>query len=64
MKAVGLTHHATSYTMHTHFLEVEADAKNFIAMMKVKLHGRNPDDVLNMDQTPISYSYHASKIHD
>jgi hypothetical protein len=30
-------------------------------MMKLKLQGRNLDDVLNMDQTPIPYSYHANK---
>ena len=30
-------------------------------MMKAKMGGRNLDDILNMDQTPIPYSYHASK---
>jgi hypothetical protein len=30
-------------------------------MMKVKLQRQNLDDVLNVDQTPILYSYHATK---
>ena len=64
MKFVGLTQHATSYSMQKNFLEAEADAKNFIAMMKVKLEGRNPDDVLNMNQTPTPHSFHASKMLD
>jgi hypothetical protein len=38
-------------------MESEADAKDFIAVMKSKLEGRNLNDVLNMDQTPIPFSY-------
>ena len=29
--------------------------------MKEKVAGRNPDDILNMDQTPIPFSYHSNK---
>jgi hypothetical protein len=36
--------------------------KDFIAMMKVKLQERNLDGILNMDQMPIPYSYHANKM--
>jgi hypothetical protein len=28
-------------------------------MMKVRLYGRNKDEITNMDQTPIAYSFHA-----
>jgi hypothetical protein len=37
-----------------HFMETGADAKDFMAMVNENLDGRNPDDVLNMDQTPIA----------
>jgi hypothetical protein len=30
-------------------------------MMKAKLQGRDRGDILNMDQTPIPYSYHTSR---
>jgi hypothetical protein len=38
-----------------HFTETEGAAKDFIAMMKVKVEGQNPDDILNMDQMPITF---------
>ena len=43
-------------------MESEANAKYFIALMKLKLEGRNLDNVLNMDQTPIPFSYHSNKM--
>jgi hypothetical protein len=43
-----------------HFIETETDAKDFIAVMKSKLEGRNLDDVMNMDQMPIPFSYHSN----
>jgi len=39
----------------------EDDVKDFITMMRMKLQGRDPNDILNMDQTPIPYSYHSNK---
>jgi hypothetical protein len=56
---MGLTQRAQK-----HLMEIYADATDFIAMMKAKMQGRNLDDVLNMDQTPIPYSYHANKMID
>ena len=41
-------------------METEADAKDFITVMKSKLEGRNLNDILNMDQTPIPFSYHSN----
>ena len=55
---------AATHTAQKHYTETEDDAKDFIAMMKTKVQGRNQDDILNMDQTPIPYSYHASKTLD
>jgi hypothetical protein len=45
-------------------METEADVKDFIAVMKVKLEGRNLDDVLNVDQTPNPFSFHSNKTLD
>jgi hypothetical protein len=36
--------------------------KDFIAMMRVKVQGWDPNDILNMDQMPIPYSYHLNKM--
>jgi hypothetical protein len=30
--------------------------------MKTKLAGRDPCDIINMDQTPIPYSFHLNKM--
>jgi len=49
------------YTAQKHFIKMELDAKNFIAVMKVKLEGRNLDDVLNVNQMPILLLYHSNK---
>ena len=57
---MGLTQRASTHTAQKHFTETEAAAKDFIAMMQVKMQEKNLDH-LNMDQTPIPYSYHASK---
>jgi hypothetical protein len=43
-------------------MESEADAKDFRAVMKSKLEGRNLDNVLNMDQMLILFSYHSNKM--
>ena len=60
-RSVGLTQRQATHTAQKHFSETEADARDFIAMMKEKMAGRNPNDVLNMDQTPIPFSYHSNK---
>ena len=64
MRSMGLTQRAAMHTAQKHFKEIYADANDFIAMMKAKMHGGNLDGVLNMDQTPVPYSYHANKMLD
>ncbi len=44
-----------------YFMETAEGVKDFIAMVIQKLEGRNHDDILNMDQTPISIPYHLNK---
>ena len=48
------------HTAQKHFMESKAEVKDFIAVMKSKLEGRNLDDVLNMDQMPIPFSYNSN----
>ena len=61
-RSMGLTQRAVTHTAQKHHTQTEDVTKDFIAMMKVKLQGRNLDDIMNMDQTPIPYSYHSSKM--
>jgi hypothetical protein len=63
-RSLGLTQRAATHTAQKHYLETAAEAKDFIAMVKQKLEGRNCDDILNMDQTPIPFSYHSNKTLD
>ena len=61
-RPMGLTQRTATHTGQKHHTQTEDISKDFIAMMKVKLQGRNLDDTMNMDQTPIPYSYHANKM--
>jgi len=58
-KRIGLTHRAATHTAQKQFKETQLESSDFIAMMRGRLVGRNKDDIINMDQTPIAYSFHA-----
>ena len=58
-KHLGLSQHVATHTAQKHFKETEAESKDFIAMIKARLQGRNKYDIINMDQTPIAYSFHS-----
>ena len=60
-RSLGLTQRASTHTAQKHFLETASVAKDFIVMVKQKLEGRSLDDILNMDQTPIPFSYHSNR---
>jgi hypothetical protein len=60
-KSMGLTQRAATHTAQKHFIETQIESRDFISMMKARIAGRNKDDIINMDQTPISYSFHANK---
>ena len=60
-RSIGLTLRAATHTAQKHHVETAADAQDFIAMVKQKLEGRNHEEILNMDQTPIPFSYHSNK---
>ena len=60
-KHIGLTHCVATHTAQKHFKETADDTKDLIAMMKERTTNRNKDDIFNMDQTPIAYSFHVTK---
>ena len=54
-------HRIATRTAQTHFKETKEDSKNCIVMMKGRLAHRNRENILNKDQTPVAYSFHANK---
>ena len=60
-KSIGLSNRAATHTAQKHFHETEQESKHFIEFMKAKLAGKDPCDIINMDQTPIPYSFHSNK---
>jgi hypothetical protein len=61
LKRVGLTHRVSTHVAQKDHHETLQESQHFISMMRHKVAGMNPDDVLNMDQTPIPFSYHAHR---
>jgi hypothetical protein len=59
VKRVGLTHRVGTHVAQKNHEETAQESKDFIAHMGAITARLNPADVLNMDQTPIPYSYHA-----
>jgi hypothetical protein len=63
-KHLGLTQRMAIHMAQKHFRETEESSRYFIAMMQERTVDRNKDDILNMDQTPIMYSYHSNQTLD
>jgi hypothetical protein len=61
VKKMGLSHHAAMHTAQKHFKETQEEASHFIEFMRTKLQGKDPCDIINMDQTPILHSFHSNK---
>ena len=60
-KQMGLTHHAAMHTAQKDHHETEEESRHFIEMMRDKVADKDPALILNMDQTPIPFSFHATK---
>jgi hypothetical protein len=60
----GLSHVAVTHTTQNNFQEMEEESNHFIEFMKVKVVMNKPYDIINVDQTPIPYSFHSSKMLD
>ena len=58
-KSMWLTHCATTHMVQKHDKETQIESKDFIAMMKGRLSGRNKDDIIKMDQTSFAYYFNA-----
>jgi hypothetical protein len=61
-KSIRLSNRVATYTTQKHFQETKQESKHFIKFMKAKLVGKDPCDIINMDQTPILYSFHSNKM--
>ena len=60
-KTMGLMHQAAMHTEQKNFPETEEETQHFIKMMKDKVAECDPCDLINMDQSPIPYSYHSNR---
>ena len=64
MKSAGLTHRLGTHTAQQSPKVMEQAARDFMELMRQKVAHMNPDHVLNMDQTPIPFSYHNKRTWD
>ena len=44
--------------------ETEEESAHFMTLMQQKVLGMNPDDIINMDQTPVPYSFPSNRTLD
>ena len=58
-RSIGLTYRCATHTAQKHFKETQLESSNVIAIMRGRLVRRNKDDIINIDQTPTAYSFHA-----
>ena len=58
LTSAGLTHRVGTHVAQRDPKEMESAAQEFMSLMRHKVANMNPDHVLNMDQTPIPFSYH------
>jgi hypothetical protein len=61
-KRMGLSHRATTHTTQKHFKETEEESNHFIKFMRTKIAGKDPCNIINMDQTPIPFYFHSNKM--
>jgi hypothetical protein len=59
LKKIGLSHRVPTHVTQKDHKEKEEEYHYFILIMRNKIAGMDPDDVINMDQTSIPYSYHT-----
>ena len=61
LTSAGLVHRVGTHVAQRDPKEMESAAQEFMALMRHKVGNMNPDHVLNMDQTPIPFSYHTKR---
>jgi hypothetical protein len=60
-KTMGLSHRAATHTAQKIYQETMEESRHFTATMKDKVADKDPSDIINMDQTPIPFSFHSTK---
>jgi len=58
---MGLSHCAATHTAQKYFKETQEESTHFIKVMRIKTVGKDPCDIINMDQTLILYLFHSNK---
>ena len=58
---MNFTHQIGTHVVQKNHKEAEEEVIHFIMMMYEKVVWMDPEDIINMDQTPIPYSYHTSQ---
>jgi hypothetical protein len=61
VKRVGLRNRVSIHVAQKNHQETEEESSHFLVLMKQKLSGMNPDDVINMDQTPIPFTFPSNR---
>ncbi len=57
----GLSHRVSTHVAQKNHNETTQESLHFLSLMGQKIIGMDPDDIVNMDQTPIPYSYHSNR---
>jgi hypothetical protein len=57
IKKVGLSNRVSTHVAQKDHRETEEESSHFLTLMRQKVAGMCPEDVLNTDQTPIPYSF-------
>jgi hypothetical protein len=60
VKWVGLSNRVSTHVAQKNHRETEEESSHFLVLMRQKVSAMNPDDVLNMDQTPIPFTFHRT----
>jgi hypothetical protein len=61
-KHMGLSLQSATHTAQKNFFKMEQESKHFVAMvMRDKMKDKDPDDIINVDQTPIPFLFHSTK---
>jgi hypothetical protein len=58
---VGLSYQVATHTAQKNFQETEVESRHFIEFIKDKVISKDLADIINMDQTPIPFSFHAGR---
>ncbi len=64
VKKTGLSHRVSTHVAQKDHKETEEESAHFMNLMRQKVLGMDPDDIINMDQTPVPYSFPSNRTLD